>query len=423
MLRNRLALAAGLLAGASLGTSLLTISSQAEAPATGCAGDPSTNDVATGEGTIAISNREIIVVGRRKSGCMYMRPALESGLLRHLAVREGTGTAYVDDHAGGDRLVVVTPRGTTELSSEDEITHPSWSSEGDLAWSADLGSLRVLSGGEVSTIKRPMATRAVFSPTFTAPDELVVVGQETVPGAPGYEDDQLNNLWSFDRATGDWTKTTHFEADSDRWSIIRTPVVADDGSLMFVRVTGRASATRAPHFQLWRSVEGRASKVRDLPDAMFLAGTRGGRLMWNVFSDRCGDWELLVESDSGMTSIGCGAVLVDPVNIKDPDLMVDDEEAPEAKPDGEALDMGVVVGDFSTKSEAMEVAEKLGPGAKVITNEDAPLAVKPDAFAVATPIASGAPTDEALDAVRSKVPALRQRVFIAPLEKLEVPSR
>lgn len=415
-MRTKIALAAGLLFGTSLGATALSVSSRAEAPAAGCAGSDETADIAAGEGTIAISNRSIVVVGNKKAGCHYMRPALDSGLLRHLAVQEGTGTAYVDDEADQDVLVVVTGQGTTRIESRAEITHPTWSSDGDLAWATDMSSVRVMRDGSrtMSTIARPRTARAVFSPTYVEGGDIAVVGQESVPGLTDYEDDQLNNLWAYDESSERWSKWTDFDATADRWSIIRTPVALEDGSMLFVRITGRASATMQPRFQLWSADPTGSRKLRELPGEMFLAGTRNGRLLWNVFSERCGDWELLVESSDGLDSVGCGSVLVDPVNLADPDLEKHDEPAALPAEAEEAAPMGVIVGDFSTRSEATAVTRKLA-GAEVISHEDAPLAVRPDAYAVSVRIPEDASAEDALESVRKRIPNLRSKVFLAPL--------
>jgi hypothetical protein len=417
-MRTKIALVAGLLFGTSLGASVLTVASRADAPLQGCAGSDDRADIAAGEGTIAISDRAIVVVGNKKAGCQYMRPALDSGLLRHLAVREGTGTAYVDDEANADHLVVVTEAGTTRIASSAEITHPSWSAEGDLAWAADMTSLRLWSEGAkaVTTIERPSAATAVFSPTFVEGGELAAVGQESVAGVDVYEDDQLNNLWGFDATTERWSKWTDFEADADRWSVIRTPLARPNGSLLFVRITGRASATVQPRFQLWTASDAGARKVRELPGEMFLAGSRNGRLMWNVFSDRCGDWELVVESSEGLTPVGCGSVLVDPVNLTDPDLEVHDDETTTSASAAEPVEMGVIVGDFESKGAAAAVAETLGGEAKVVTNRAVPLAVRPGAWAVVTEVTGSVTPGEALRTVKRAIPTLRAKVFLAPLE-------
>lgn len=401
---------------------LLPLELNATAPRTGCAGDGSKPDLAEGAGTIAVSNHELVVIGKRRQGCLYQRTVMEKGLLRHVAVAPETGTAYVEDSTGDDAVVVVTAAGTARIPAGGEATQPSWSEDGSLTWALDMERVAVLPrpGAAVRTIPAPRSALGVFSPVF-AGEDLVAVTSENVPGFVAYEDDQLNNLWSYDEASGAWKQLTNFTATKDRWSIIRTPQTMEDGSILFVRGVGRASQTGMPKFQLWEFAGERAVKLRDLPREMYLAGTRDGDLLWNVFSDKCGDWELLVERASGLQQLGCGAVLVDPVNVTDGDLEVESHEgeshtaAGSVDPaDGSGSPVGIVIGDFPSHAAAAAVLADV-EDASVIGHKDAPQAVRPGAYAVTVAVPPGATIDETLKVVKRAVPSLRAKVYVAPL--------
>lgn len=406
-------------AAAVLVATLMPLQTNATAPRAGCAGDETKPDLAEGAGTIAVSNHELVVIGKRREGCLYQRTVMRKGLLRHVAVAPETGTAYVEDSTGDDAVVIVTDEDTERIVADGEVSQPAWSDDGRLAWAVDMDrvAIRPRSGIGVRTIPAPRSALGVFSPVFAQRD-IVAVTSEPVPGFVAYEDDQLNNLWSFDEGTQSWKQLTNFTATRDKWSIIRTPVTMDDGVVLFVRGVGRASQTGMPKFQLWQLADERATKLRDLPREMYLAGTRDGDLLWNVFSDKCGDWELLVERPAGLQQLGCGAVLVDPVNVADGDLEVEDHAvAPEeAAPAGAGPTVGVVIGDFATKSAAAAILAQV-EDASVITHEDAPQAVRPGAYAVAVAIPEGASADGTLQAVKRAVPGLGARVYVAPLGK------
>lgn len=397
-----------------LGWLALPTSGQADSPAADCAGDPASSDLANGEGTIAIAERELVVIGPQSQGCMYQRTASRSQLLRHVAVGHGTGTAYVEDRQGEDTLVVFTEDGSQRIAATGEATQPAWSSDGRLAWAEDFTSLKVWSPSARSarTIALPRTAVGVFSPVF-ARGRLAAVAQEPVGGQQVLtEDDTLNNLYAY--RGGDWTRVTNFRVGPNEWSAIRTPVATDNGDILFVRVHGNYLETELPDFELWMTSGNHSRKLRDLPGEMFLAGIRNGHLMWNVYSHACGNWELLVEDPSeGLRHLGCGAVLVDPVNITDADLEVEEHAAPADSDAATAsVDVGVVVGDFEMRAEAREVSKAI-PGSRVITSKDAPAAVRPGAYAVAK-VPTGEP-QELLTQVKRLVPHLRSMVFLAPL--------
>jgi hypothetical protein len=249
-------------------------------------------------------------------------PSTGEGVIRYASSRHGIGTAFVLDRRGADAVVVVTEGGTVRLTQPGEAANPSWSADGRLVWS--LGSrLRVWSSTTSSTfdIQAPPDSLGVFSPVFVAPDAIVAVVAEPEPGFTRAEDEGLDNLWRYDLATRRWDRLTSFKARGDRWVALRTPVVRDDGSLEFIRVRGRGSATGTPSFELWRMASGgTASLVRALPREMYLAGALGGRRIWNLYDQASGEWRLYAErSPRELVDLGCGAALVDPRSVDDPD--------------------------------------------------------------------------------------------------------
>lgn len=390
-------------------------SGQAEGPQRDCAGDPASSDLANGEGTIAISNRELVVIGRKSQGCMYQRTASRDQLLRHVAVGRGEGTAYVEDRQGPDAIVVFTDDGAQRVPAGGEATQPSWADDGRLAWAEDLSTVTVWSPSSraARTIAAPSSATGVFSPVF-ARNRLTAVAQEPVGAQTTLtEDDTLNNLYTY--VNGSWRRLTDFEVGPNEWSAIRTPVTTDAGDILFVRVHGDYTATTPPSFELWMASGNDARKIRELPGEMFLAGIRDGRLMWNVYSPTCGDWELLVEDTrAGLKHLACGAVLVDPVNITDADLEVEEHAAETETPEAAPVEVGVVVGDFDDGASARKVARAV-PGSKVVTHRDAPAAVAPGAFAVVKPLI-GSPV-QTLRWVKDRLPGLRDKVFLAPIDR------
>jgi hypothetical protein len=405
---------------AALAWTLLPSRGQADAPRTGCAGDPQKEDLASGEGTVAVSNEAIVVIGSKRDGCMYQRTAARGSLLRHVSVSPGQGTAYIEDRATGDSVVAITPVGTTRFEAEGEATHPAWSPDGRLAWVEDFKTMKLAVPGEtrVAELEAPRSATGIFSPVFVG-RRVVAVAQEPVTENVLTEDDVLNNLYSSD-ASGNWKRLTDFAVTGERWSAIRTPVITPAGDLLFVRIHGDYTQTRPPKFELWMVSGDDARMIRRLPTEMYLAGFRQGRLMWNVYSQTCGDWEILAEDPNrGLRHVGCGAVMVDPVNLVDADLEVQEHAAPaeasSTSSSGSDASLAVVIGDFTSRDRAADVAE-LVRGSRVLSHRAAPAAVRPGAFVVAVEI-EGDPT-AALSEVRRTVPALKDRTFLAPVAKL-----
>ncbi len=270
-----------------------------------------------------VGGRSLVVVdgeGRREA---FLPRVAGPEVVRDATLRPGSGIAFILDRRGPDDVVIETGHDQLRLAQPSEASHPSWSSDGRLVWS--LGArLRIWSPTESSTIDIAPPPRAigVFSPVFATDDVIVSVVAEPERGFSRTEDDGLDNLWRYDLRSRRWSRVTAFHASGEHWVAVRTPIVRDDGSIEFVLVRGLATATRMPAFQLWRvDGGGVVSKVRDLPREMYLAGAQGGRRIWNLFDQASGEWRLYAEaSATTLVDLGCGAALVDPRSVPDPDL-------------------------------------------------------------------------------------------------------
>jgi hypothetical protein len=381
------------------------------------AGTPSDLDLAEGAIAAAVHGRDLVLVDGG-GGTDRFRLNAAGGLIRHASSRPGSGTAYVTDARGADTVVLVAEGGTERIGADGEASHPAIGPGGAVAWAEDLGRLRLRSpGGRVRTLAAPRTSRAVFSPIFLGPGRLAAVVEETFGGV---HDTGLDNMFGMDRATGRWERLTAFRAGADRWSAIRTPVVGRDGTVWFVRVSGRASATRRPAFELWRLDAGRAARVRSLPGEAYLAGAVDGTLLWNVYDREASAWRLLLGGPAGAELLGCGAAMVEPRSVADPDLAVE-AETPVLEDQGSAVPapedgaLGIVVGDFETRGAAEDVAEEIGTVARAVGHGGAPAAVGPDRFAAAIPLGGDVDVVEALDGFRQDHPEYADRSWIAVL--------
>lgn len=391
-------------------------------PAAGLESAGPASPAARGGGLAAV-HRDGLVVTDPSGERRVLRPPGRPGLIRHVAARAGMGTAFVSDLAGPDVLMVIRRAGVTTIQGHGELTHPAWSPSGQLAWAVDLSAIEVWSPatGARRLVPRPRGSSGIFSPVFSTPFELVAVVQEPVEGT---HDDGLNDLWRYDLDSNIWSRLTRFEAGPDRWSVLRTPVAAPDGSVLFVRVAGRASATEPPSFELWVLREDRTSKLRDLPGERYLAGLLGGSLIWNVPDPATGEWRLVSDGPGRPNDLGCGAVSVDPVTEPDPDLLEPGgkREDQAAGGPGDELDppeagrgLAILIGDFVSESEALALAEgRRIAGALVVGHGDAPAAVRPGAWAVVVPVSGGSSLEHALAELRSGHPDLADRTWIVP---------
>jgi hypothetical protein len=240
------------------------------------------------------------------------------------------------------------------------------------------------------------------------------------------EGDRRNDLWRLDLATGIWRRLTSFRAGPDRWSVIRTPFADADGGVEFVRITGRASSTEEPKFELWRYASERASRIRILVGERYLAGIDGDVRWWNVPSAAGERMEIVREGPDGRErSVGCGAVAVDPSWLVDPDRAVP-EASPTASSAGagglgaeSAIELAILIGDFTTAAEAESAAVRVRSATdaevRVIGHPQEPLAIRPGAFAVVFGVARGTDVQLALDDLRVRIPEFAAMSWVVTL--------
>jgi hypothetical protein len=383
--------------------------------------------LAEGVGIPAIVGDRIVMVRARGDRVPFLPPFRAPGVLRHAASTEGVGTAYVVDRRGGD-VVVAFSGGARVLHRTDEARHPVLSPTGNLVWAEGSGLRVVGPAGSVTAITGPPGSTMVSFPLFVGPSAILAVASEAVEGVPA-ERDTLNNLWRYSLDEGSWTRLTDFTADAEHWSVIRTPVSEADGSVSFVRVTGSGSATAPPSFELWELREGAASKVRDLPGEMYLAGVDGGERLWNVYSKADADWHILAEDGGGsLRDLGCGRVMVDPLAEPDPDVpeersgpggvpaLARSSENPGTGP--ALLPVSIIVGDFGTKALAegvlRAVRATLGTSHEVtlVEHRQAPGAIAPGVWGVLVRLRPGEDPAVALERFRERLPALAESSWI-----------
>jgi hypothetical protein len=238
------------------------------------------------------------------------------------------------------------------------------------------------------------------------------------------EGERLGDLWAANIAGTRWHRLTHFHAGAVRWVTIRTPI-AHAGVIDFVRVDAHASSTEAPTFELWRYEDGAAARVRRLDGERYLAGRLDGRLVWNRPDPTHGRHLLQVDRAGVVRTIGCGAVLVDPIDVVDPDRQAGgsyvplrrDRPAPSEASDANEGEVAVIVGDFPTAAEAEAVASEIrraypGSVVNVVDSGDAPLAIRPGVFGALLHLPDEADASAALAAFRAMLPAYTSNSWI-----------
>lgn len=340
----------------------------------------------------------------------------ERSALRHPAATNDV-VAFVRDGIGDDTLVLARPgRDPVEIPQPGEVAHPAWGPAGTLAWGLDDTVVVRASDGTMRTIAGPKQSGSVIAPAFEGGGLVAVVGAEPTVAVP--EDEWSDDLWRYEGER--WRRLTRFPADADRWTAIRTPMAAPDGSLEFVVASGRASATELPRFALWRLRGEGITLVRTLPDEAYLAGFEAdGSRLWNVPDRATGRW--LVRDDAGGT-LGCGAVAVDPIDVVDPDRTGQAAPAPEAldvaPSPGDPAEIALVVGDFASREDAGAIAERIAAAyagalpVDLVHGGEGVTAVREGAWAVL--IRLGGDTDGVgeLARLRAMLPDLADRSWI-----------
>jgi hypothetical protein len=349
--------------------------------------------------TVAAADGDAIeILGGGRIG-RVIPPDHGPGVLRHVSFSAGVGTAYVRDRRGDDVVVAETLSGVRRFRARGEALNPSLSSKGDLVW-AEGGGLRLVPAGS-TTVRRiagPVRRDTAFAPRFLG-DGAIVAGIAASPTPDVPEDEYVSNLWRYDPGSHRWTQLTRFSGGADRWSVVRTPFVASDGSVEFVRVHGRASRDRSPAYELWQLRGSTATELRSLPEEMYLAGFDGSARLWNLRDGATGSWTIdREEEDGSLRQVGCGAVAVDPLDRPDPDRRatrsVSGADQATTASQAPGIDQ-ILVGDFpsadAASNAAMRIQSTIGSSATVVDSTQAPAVVRPGVWAVIVPTTSDDP--------------------------------
>lgn len=390
--------------------------------------------LASGRGVWAVAGGRLVSVGAERvvtgeglasvGARLALRTSVGRGTIKHLAVRRGIGTAFVIDRAGADVVVAMTREGVRVLPQATEASHPAWSPRGRLAWSTGSSIVvRAPVTGELDELSVPVQGASISAPVFLS-DRRIAAVMSAPPNDRVPEGEQLGDLWATEIAGTRWRRLTHFRAEGDRWVTIRTPI-AHRGAIDFVRVSARGSSTEAPRFELWRYEHGVASRVRRLAGERYLAGRLRGRLVWNRPDPAHGRHLLQIEQAGAMRSIGCGAVLIDPIDVADPDRrgggsyvpLRGDQPDPGEAADAGAEEVAVIVGDFQTLAEAEAVARQIrrayaGSLVDTVDSDDAPLAIRPGVFGALLHLPHDADPSAAIAAFRAALPAYTSNSWI-----------
>jgi hypothetical protein len=340
----------------------------------------------------------------------------EGGTIKHVAARPGVGTAFVIDRPGSDTVVAVSGGRVAVLPQDGEASGPAWSPAGRLAWSTGSAILvRDPTTGRTRELPSPVRHAHVFAPAFLSDRRIAAVVSLPTQGGV-FEGERVGDLWTIGLRGSSWHRVTSFRTTADRWVTIRTPI-ARAGGVDFVRISARGSSTRAPRFELWRFSRGSAFRIRRLDGERYLAGTLGGRLVWNRPDPLHARYLLQVRAHGRMRTIGCGAVLVDPIDVVDPDrrdggsLVPARASQPAAVPiESGTSPIAVIVGDFQTRSAAEDVAAQVrsafpGSTVEVVDSGDAPNAIRPGVFGALLRLGPGVDATAALASFRVALPA------------------
>jgi hypothetical protein len=134
---------------------------------------------------------------------------------------------------------------------------------------------------------------------------------------------------------------------------------------------------------------------------------------------------LQVERAGAFRTIGCGAVLVDPIDVTDPDRrgggsyvpLRGDPPDPGVATDVSTEEVAVIVGDFPTLGEAQAVADEIrrafgGALVEVVDNDDSPLAIRPGVFGALLQLPPDADPSAAIATFRATLPAYTSNSWI-----------
>jgi hypothetical protein len=239
------------------------------------------------------------------------------------------------------------------------------------------------------------------------------------------EDGWSDDLWLF--RGGRWHRLTAFAAGTDRWTAIRTPFRATDGSVEFVVVHGRGSKDALPRFSLWRLRGVTVRRVMSLDGERYLAGFApdGGRL-WNVPDRATETWLIQRDTPNGPQTVGCGAVAVDPMDTVDPDRTGHVAPAPRVRPaertaptdPGDPMEAALLIGDFPSQVAADVVAQQVtqaydgGMPVDVVQGGKGSTIVQPARWAVLVRLAATTDGSAELAALQQALPDYADHMWV-----------
>jgi hypothetical protein len=381
------------------------------------AADPCPRDVGATDRAVGVAAvHEGTLVGTVADGTDAV-----TSVLRHVATGR-SGTAYVQDRTGDDVIVVSTARGVDLLPQHGEAYHPTWSAGGDLAWGVDDRLIVRSASGAERAIAGPRPGGIVFAPVFVGRDIVAAVSAAQTPAVP--EDGWSDDLWRFDGVR--WRRLTAFPAGVDRWTAIRTPFLAADGSVEFVVIRGRGSADRLPRFSLWRSYGDGLQRLASLDGERYLAGyASDGSRLWNVPDRATETWLIQRDTPQGTETVGCGAVAVDPMDAPDPDRVARAAPTPRANDrdvapldPGDPMEAALLIGDFTSQVAADVVAQQVTQSyggslpVDVVQGGGGSTIVQPDRWAVLVRLAATTDGGTELETMQTRLPEYAEHMWV-----------
>jgi hypothetical protein len=239
------------------------------------------------------------------------------------------------------------------------------------------------------------------------------------------EDEWSDDLWLLRGSR--WHRLTAFAAGTDRWTAVRTPFLADDGSMEFVVVRGRGSQDSMPRFSLWRLRGATARRVMPLDGERYLAGyaTDGARL-WNVPDRATETWLIQRDTPNGSQTVGCGAVAVDPLDVPDPDRTGHAAPAPRVRASersaptdpGDPMEAALLIGDFPSQVAADVVAQQVTQAyggsmpVDVVQGGGTSTIVQPDRWAIVVRLPATTDGGPELAALQAKLPDYADHMWV-----------
>ncbi|HEX3299375.1 MAG TPA: hypothetical protein VHW68_04620 [Actinomycetota bacterium] len=347
---------------------------------------------------------------------------LGSGAVARQVAANGGGAAYVEDRRGADAVVLSTPDGTRMLPQLGEAYHPTWSAHGAVAWGVD-DRLVVHASSGTRAIAGPNPGGIVFAPVFVGRDIVAAVSAAPTTAVP--EDEWSDDLWLL--RGGRWHRLTAFAAGTDRWTAIRTPFVAADGSVEFVVVQGRGSQDTLPSFSLWALRGTSVHRVMQLDGERYLAGyAPDGARLWNVPDRSTATWLIQRDTPNGSRTVGCGAVAVDPMDVVDPDRIGGAAPAPHARvtertaatDPGDPMEAALLIGDFPSQVAADVVAQQVAAvyagsmPVDAVQGGRGSTIVQPDRWAVVVRLPATTDGSAELAALQAKLPDYADHMWV-----------